>query len=255
MNKFIGKFIIIGLFALLFLAACQPQTETVEETITTSEESVEEAPSAIGSEDDGGPLPPPISSGSKVETGQDSEESVAVDVLFIIESSDFTAVSLAELEEDWESLQEQISTLPTQPEARYAAIVISPTLELPLTTADFLQSPSWETLSVVDETEENRTNDFDSAIAQLSWAEEIPQLIFMLVSPTAIDGTLLQVENAFHFPLIPQSLNLSETDILTYEAFMEDKNGRIIDLNNNAQTTLSEQIILAVAEILVQENG
>lgn len=252
MNKFIGKFfIVLGLFTLLFLAACQPQTVTVEETITTSEDSIEDAPSAIGSEDDSGALPPPINSGSKIETSQASEGSVIVDLLLIIEVSEVTAVSLAELEENWESLQEQISTLPTQPEARYAAIVVSPTLELPLATTDFLLTPSWDSLSAVDGTNENRTNDFNRAIAQLSWAEETSQLIFMLVSPTAFDGTSLQVENAFYFPLTPQSLNLSETDILAYEAFMEDKNGRIINLNDTSQSTLSEQIILAVAEVLV----
>ena len=190
-----NKFFIPVLLLLLFLAACQPQTVTVEkdgevEVIEVDEDS----PSAVGSEDDSGALPPPINSGSKVSTNQENSASSSIDVLFIIEQSEETAVFISELEENWESIVQQVSALPPQPEVQYAALILN--TEESFTFTDFAPAPLWDDL--VD-----RTDSFENiaeAATQLSWTEtESQQLIFILLSPATLDETfLIGAENSFN---------------------------------------------------------
>lgn len=261
------------LILLLFLVACggrggdaqesdiqeSPAEETeIEEEAAPEEEAAEEAieepPLAIGSEDDSGALPPPINSGSKVTaTSQASGEAINIDVLFIIELSADTAVSFSELETDWEDTRQQIGSLSAQPEARYASILFSQELNTLFNVTDFTTSLSWNDLATIDDTD-NNVNNFTETVAQLSWTEEeMSKIVFILVSPSTFDETLLSLsDNAIYYPIIAQDLDLSEEALLDYETVMDGINGRLIQLESNTQTTLSEQLILAVAEAITQ---
>ncbi len=258
MHKYIGAL----LFLLLFLVACGGAEESaIEEAPATdvesgeeaAEELVEEPFSAIGSEEDSGALPPPINTGSKVTaTAEANGETAVVDVLFIVELSEDTAVTVAELGENWEDTLQKITVLPSQPEVNYATIFVQPNAEMQIISNDFAPSPAWEALISDVETESINTNNMNAQVSQLSWREtSTAQIYFILLSPSLFaDQLLLASETAVYYPIITPEMNITEAALLLYETEMAEVNGRIIQLDNNEQTTLSEQIILAFAEAI-----
>lgn len=259
--------IIFFVLLLLALAACgggtadesqeapaeevESEEETLEEEAPAEEEAIEEEPPlAIGSEDDSGALPPPINSGSKTSTNPTNEESLPADILFIIKLGDDTAVSVEELTENWEDTAQQLNALPNQPDLRFATILLNEEVNTQVNSTDFAPTLDWA--AIVEDTTTQTTNSISESAVDLSWQEEDTlQIVLILADLSAFDiQEYIFAETAVYFPIITPNMNTTEAELLDLEASMEAINGHLIQLKNSDQTTLSEQIILAIAETL-----
>lgn len=231
--------------------------ETVIETLIVPEEEVVEDPAAIGSEDGSGALPPPINSGSKVTaTPSGQDEAGLVDILFVLELAEDTAVITTELEEIWDSIASQVEALPTQPQPRYATIIAQQNNTFQITSGDFNDQPPSLTTTIGEY--QNATvfaQSLADEIAQLSWNDtDSLQIIFVIGTENLLDEVEVGDENtAVIYPITTQQNNPSTVSTPTpYQTIAEETTGYVIHLNN--ETTLSEQIILAIAQTISNAN-
>ena len=234
----------------------ESEEEALEEEAPVEEEAIEDPPLATGSEDDSGPLPPPINSGSKVNGSNQGEAgSLPVDILLIIDLAEGTAVTIEDLQTDWDETKQQIEALPSQPQVRFATIFLEEGEALQITPTDFSVDIDWAEAAVA-EVAPSSINSISDIASDLSWQENgAIQLVLLLVDLTSFDlQDFVFSETAVYFPIITPAMNTPEAMVLATEAEMEDINGRLIQVENENQTTLSEQIIVAIAETINNAN-
>ena len=236
--------------------AVESEDEALEEEAPAEEEAIEDPPMATGSEDDSSPFPPPINSGSKVDGNNQGEATVAsLDILLIGTLDENTAVSMEDLQTNWEETKQQIEALPGQPQVRYATIFLENDDLQQLTLTAFADDIDWTTMTE-GSTTVSPINEITNFATNLDWqADGALELVLLLVDPTSFEiQDFVFSETAVYFPLITPEMNTTEAMILDIEAEMEDVNGRLIQIEDENQTTLSEQIIVAIAETINNPN-
>ncbi|MCC6605238.1 MAG: VWA domain-containing protein [Anaerolineae bacterium] len=209
---------------LLFLAACGGSAdEAVQDTGDVDTEAVEDSaesetiadddPSATGSEDDSGEIPPTPETGSKVSptrvspaqlsavatavatapptnrtTTETANTSRQIDLVLVIDATGSMAPELSQLQAGLAEVATGFSTLPGAPTLRYG-FVLYRDLDIGQSTQLFSLTDNWaqfaENLTAVTavgggDYPEDVNNGFYQAVASMNWQPEATKLMILL---------------------------------------------------------------------------